>query len=259
MEHFGWSAPTVDGVTIFIRSIPLAGVLAKIQRPEILPYIPKLVPLLRSYRVSRVVVEPTQATDPKLFHEYMNRLSKFIPIHHEPFLPTKTILVDLTPSEKEIFKKFTEAKQRAVRRAEKHGIIMKQSKNIQDLVKIKNKSAGLFGEMTTYGLDKLWDAFAPDNAAILLAVHEEKTVGGVLLLFYDQTAYYWIAGATHEGKKLFAPTLLVWEALIDSKKRGYKNFDFVGVFDERFPKRLTSWKGFTKFKEGFGGTNIYYP
>jgi lipid II:glycine glycyltransferase (peptidoglycan interpeptide bridge formation enzyme) len=66
-------------------------------------------------------------------------------------------------------------------------------------------------------------------------------------------------GATKKGKKLFAPTLLVWEALKVSKKRKMKYFDFIGVWDERTPRKNTEWKGFTKFKEGFGGKELYYP
>jgi lipid II:glycine glycyltransferase (peptidoglycan interpeptide bridge formation enzyme) len=51
---------------------------------------------------------------------------------------------------------------------------------------------------------------------------------------------------------------LVWEALKLAKKRGCRIFDFEGIYDERFPKAAASWKGFTKFKEGFGGEKIVY-
>jgi lipid II:glycine glycyltransferase (peptidoglycan interpeptide bridge formation enzyme) len=78
-------------------------------------------------------------------------------------------------------------------------------------------------------------------------------------VFWEKTAYYWIAGATREGKKLFAPTLLVWEALKVAKRHGMKQFDFVGIWDDRKPTEHHDWLGFTRFKEGFGGTPFYYP
>ena len=90
-------------------------------------------------------------------------------------------------------------------------------------------------------------------------VKQCSPIGGILLLFWDHTSYYWLVGATKKGKKLFAPTLLVWEALKLSKKRGVKRFDFIGVWDERLPCQNTEWKGFSKFKEGFGGKEMYYP
>ena len=68
-----------------------------------------------------------------------------------------------------------------------------------------------------------------------------------------------MAAANREGKKSFAPTLLAWEALKFAKKQGCAIFDFEGVFDERFTTQSPAWKGFSKFKEGFGGKSVYYP
>ena len=193
-----------------------------------------------------------------------------------------------------IFNRFSEAKRRAVRKAEKNGVLVRESQNISDLIQIKNKSAGFLGFITTHGASELWSVFSPKNATILLAYtsnasadlsspprikvrgklqrgsrilswipgqarNDNKIIAGVLLIFYNNSAYYWIAGATREGKKLSAPTILIYEALKNSKKRNMKIFDFVGVFDDRMPKENRAWKGFTKFKEGFGGNELYYP
>lgn len=92
----------------------------------------------------------------------------------------------------------------------------------------------------------------------IASICDQRPIAGILLLFYDQIAYYWFASSLPLGKKLFAPTLLVWEALKLSKKRGCQVFDFEGIYDERFPKASSSWRGFTKFKEGFGGKKIVY-
>jgi len=259
IEQLGWTVLTLDGVNIFMKRIPFLGVLVKIQRPDPLPYLPKLIPFLKKYHAKRIIVEPTVDTDPALFQTYVKSLSKFFIIHNESFLPTKTILVDVTPEENKIFQKFTEAKRRAVRRATKLNITVKESDSIADLISIKTKSAGMFGGITTYGIDRLWKLLYPKQATILLGYHQSQMVGGILLLFHEHTAFYWIAGATKEGKKCFAPTLLVWEALKLAKKRKCRQFDFVGVYDQRSQKQFTSWKGFTKFKEGFGGYEVYYP
>ena len=94
--------------------------------------------------------------------------------------------------------------------------------------------------------------FSPKNATTLIAYSSEKSsdpIAGVLLVFYNNTSYYWIAGAKREGKKLFAPTLLVYEALKISKKRNMKTFDFVGVFDDRMPNENRAWKGLLNSKK----------
>lgn len=261
IASLGWSVKIIDGSALFYRSIPFIGTIAKIQRPTSLPYLPKLIPFLRAHHIRSLSVEARSDEDPQQFTSYMTSLSKFIPIISSPFLPTKTILVDVLPSKKTIFSSFSPAKRRAVRRAEKNKITITTSTKITDLTSIKNKSAGMFGGITTVGIDKLWNIFYPRKKAhILLAKKPDNTVvGGVLLLICESRCYYWIAGATKEGKKLFAPTLLVWHALQYAHKKKCKDFDFVGVWDERTPKQYTNWKGFTKFKEGFGGSTIYYP
>ncbi len=268
IKTLNWRVITLGDTHIFLRHIPFAGTIAKIQRPTKLPPIHALIPLLKKEKVRLTIAEASAGQNPKEFEDWCKRLRTHVRLGTDPYLPTKTICIDLAPTETEIFHRFTEAKRRAVRRAQKNNVIIKESANIDDLIKIKNKSAGFLGCLTTFGIKKLWPIFAPKNATILLAYSNvsrityhvsPKLVGGILLLFWGKTAYYWIAGATHEGKKLFAPTILVWEALKLSKKRGSQQFDFVGVWDERLPKKYDSWKGFTKFKEGFGGKTLYYP
>jgi len=181
-------------------------------------------------------------------------------LNRDPFIPTKTIRVDVRGEENEIFSRLSEAKRRAVRRAQKNGVTVSVSKNIDALIRLKNRSAGFLGFITTAGAQKLWAALPDTKKAVLLAYTADKQlVGGIMLICWSNIAYYWIAGALPKGKKLFAPTLLVWEALKESKHLGCKALDFVGVWDERHPDKNHEWKGFTKFKEGFGGETLYYP
>ncbi len=257
----GWSVAMIDDVAVFYKRLPFMGVMAKIQRPITLPYLPKLIPFLQHLRVRTLLVEPNADENPKQFTAYIRSLSKFFKIISSPYLPTKTILVDVTPSEKNMFSSLNSAKRRAVRRAEKYGISITTSNNINDLIAIKSKAAGTFGSMTTYGINKLWNIFYKKKQSHILLAKTDKNevVGGVLLLLSGNTCYYWIAGATKKGKHMFAPTLLVWEALKFAHANKYSFFDFVGVWDERTPRQYHEWKGFTKFKEGFGGKELYYP
>lgn len=261
VRSLGWSVTHVDGVAIFHRNLPFIGTIAKIQRPPELPYLPKLIMTLRQIHATTVAIEPRANENQEVFSSYLFSVSRFFKIVRSPFLPTKTILVDTTLSDEDMFSRLTQAKRRAVRRAQKYGVTITTSDSIRDLIKIKNKSAGMFGELTTYGIEKLAKIFHRKNLVhILLAkTPRGEVVGGVLLLISGEVCYYWIAGATKKGKHMFAPSLLVWEALRFSHHKKCASFDFVGVWDERMPKQNTAWLGFTKFKEGFGGTTLYYP
>lgn len=267
ITSLGWSVESAVSGQLFVKQFPLFGGFAKLQRTIRLPTMSQLNPFIIKYHIKKLSVEPDARVPQKTFTQWLAKISPHVSIVATPYIPTKTIRVDLLGSENDIFMRFSEAKRRAVRRALKNHLTIHPSNQIEDLIRIKNKSAGFLGFITTTGIDKLWAAFAPKNAAIFLAYSDKRQVtrdkghcvGGILLLFWDTIAYYWIAGATREGKKLFAPTMLVWEAIRFAKKQGAKQFDFVGVWDERLPKENHNWKGFTKFKEGFGGTPLYYP
>lgn len=266
IEALHWNYTSVDGAVIFYRRLPFIGTLAKLQRPDHLPYLPKLIMILQQLHVTQLCVEPKEDVSQETFDAYLSTLSKFFHIITAPFIPTKTIVIDITPTAKEIFGNFTSSKRRAVRKAEKNRLTIVESHDIHDLIAIKSKGAGMFGGITTHGIDRLWKLLYPKHATILLACKKgedknktKEVVAGILLLFWNKTTFYWIAGATKEGKKLFAPTLLVWHALKVGKKRKCTLFDFIGVWDERKPQQSPEWKGFTKFKEGFGGRPIYYP
>jgi lipid II:glycine glycyltransferase (peptidoglycan interpeptide bridge formation enzyme) len=262
MKSLRWHVESVDGVNIFLRKFPFMGGMMKIHRPEKLPNWQQLLPFIKTYNIKRLVIEPVAHQNHEELSLWCKKLSSYVSISRSPFLPTKTILVDLTQTEDHIFQSFSEAKRRAVRRAQKNNLRIEESTNISELIQIKNRSGGVFGFIATSGLKELWNSFYPKHAVILLAYSsspKNRLVSGILLLFWKSRAYYWIAGASRDGKKLFAPTLLVWEALKLAKKKKCKELDFVGVWDERIPKENTSWAGFTKFKEGFGGATVYYP
>jgi len=252
IEALHWQVITADGVRMFYKKIPFLGGLLKIQRPKKLPHIPNL-------DVKTIAIEPEQNQNITVYKKWVSALEKKYRVVRSGYMPTKTILVDLKPTEREIFNRFSEAKRRAVRKAQKNHVFVTESNDIHSLIRIKNKSGGFLGFITTVGIDKFWHIMAPKHATILLAYNNNDLVGGVLVVFWNRTAYYWIAGSTKEGKKLFAPTLLVWETLRIAKRHGEKQFDFLGVWDERKPREHLDWKGFTRFKEGFGGTPLYWP
>ena len=263
LSRLGWQIENIDGVSFVWRNIPLAGVIAKIQRPDRLPDFRKLVRRLRSHHARMVALEPSEQVTQKSLSGYAMKLkNNGFRLNRSAFLTTKTIVVDLKPDPEEIFSGFSEAKRRAVRKAIKNGVFAVETPNIPEVIRIKNKSAGLLGSITTYGIKEMWETL-PKNTITGVLAYEKRDIagpiGGILLVFHGKTAYYWIAGSTKHGKKLFTPTLLVYEAMKIAKKHGAEELDFLGVWDERLPSQNHEWEGFTKFKEGFGGHEKYYP
>ena len=261
IRRLGWQVERIGGGYIYIKPFPFIGGLAKIQRTKTLPQVSLLAPIISRFHIRTIAIEPDTSVNQSALRTWVRKVRRYARVNTDYFLPTKTLRVDVTPSEDTIFGKLSEAKRRAVRRAEKFGIRVRVTDDIDTFIRLKNTSAGFLGFITTAGVKKLWESIPRPKTAVLLAYAPgvSKPVAGIFLIFWNRLAYYWVAGATKQGKKSFAPSLLVWEALRISKARGCRALDFVGVWDDRQPEKNPEWKGFTKFKEGFGGSAVYYP
>jgi lipid II:glycine glycyltransferase (peptidoglycan interpeptide bridge formation enzyme) len=253
MKLLGWRTEKIGNGQVFVRKFPLIGSIIKVQR--IKPPIPflQIEKLAKRRRAFLIEIDQEKSATGN-FKKYGYKINK------RPYFPTKTIQIDLTRNEEEIFNSFSEAKRRAVRRAIKNGIIVKEANSYKEFLWLKKKSLlekFVLPIMAEKEIKTLWQAFWPNNGKIILAYFKNQPVAGIFLLHYNKVAYYWLAASTKLGKKLFAPTLLVWETLKIAKKLGCQVFDFEGIYDQRFP--VKSWLGFTKFKQGFEGKEIFYP
>ena len=85
----------------------------------------------------------------------------------------------------------------------------------------------------------------------------EKVIAAVLIFDTATTRHYIQAAQDKAYTKLAAPSIVVCQMLVDAHEQGIKKFDFWGIAPENAPKNHP-WKGFTKFKQSFGGEPIEY-
>jgi len=261
LKSLGWQIEKLGKEQVFIKKIPLLGNLIKIQRiSSPIPFF-EIEKLAKKYKAFQIIIEPALPAGRPALPQSPSTSSpppgyKFL---KSPFIPTKTLVKDIKGPEREIFDSFSKNKRRDIRIAEKNNLLIKEGsyENFYQLKREYLLKKFIFPIGTKKEIKLTCDAFK-EKAKILVVEWEGKIVAGALLLFYNQTAYYWQAAASDKGKKLLAPTLIVWEAIKLAKKNHYESFDFEGVYDERFPENK-SWLGFTHFKEGFRGKEILYP
>lgn len=255
----GWVVEKADSYFVFIRCFPLTPFsFIKCQRPTRLP-LKKIETLAKKHHALQVVIEPLyhiSIYDIEKLKTFGYRLSK------SPFLPTKTIHLDLARSEKKILAQMAKDARYGIKKAKREGIKIKKSRP-EDFRKAWKKSVGWRRYVPSLkNLEELKGAFGP-NALFLTALHYSdiyhysKEVAGVVILKADKTAYYYYALTSKKGRKLWAQYLLVWEAIKWAKKQGCQIFDFEGIYDSRFP--IKSWQGFSHFKKSFGGKEVNYP
>ncbi|MFC1600664.1 lipid II:glycine glycyltransferase FemX [Patescibacteria group bacterium] len=252
MESIGWIVERKNGVNYYIKKFPLVGSFVKIQRPEMIDY-PCIRDLVHRYRAFQVVIEPKNTSHKSSVISHRFRQSRI------PFIPAKTIYIDLKKSQKQLLKEMHHKTRYNIKVAIKRGVKTVISKDIERFAefwqKCAKKQRGMFLSQKNE-ISQLYKTF-DKNADLVFTLYSNKLIAGILVIHADKISYYMYAASSGEGKRLSAPTLAVWEAIRISRKRGSKTFDFEGIYDKRFP--LNSWKGFSRFKKSFGGKKIKYP
>lgn len=242
---------------IFLKKIPLLGNIAKLQRPSGKLDPQALDEFAKEHKLAVFYIEPNS-------HLTIQPSNHFRPAR-TCFLPSKTIHINLLQSNEMLLSQMDKDTRYAIRLAQKKGVEVRESRDIEAFIKLWTKSTRSRGMWLpqTKEIRALWTAFGP-KAHLFLAhtsypiLHTSNPIAGVLMVHTPTTAYYMYAASTKEGNKLSSPSLLVREAIKLAKKKGCKTFDFEGIYDDRYPQ-TKNWKGFTKFKEGFGGKTITYP
>jgi lipid II:glycine glycyltransferase (peptidoglycan interpeptide bridge formation enzyme) len=271
LKSQGWIVERVAEINYFIKKFPLMGSVLKVQRPEEIR-IDTIRKLARKYRAFQIIVEPKTEMDAKFLTSVGFKLSK------SPYLPTKTLQIDLTQSQKAIFshfkkdtraiiKKFFDSSNslRTNNREVKNSIHRYSSP--KDIVRWREawKNSVKFNRWVPNSdqLINLRKSF-PDNYSLFLASHNisGRIIGGALFTHSSHESsnyisYYWYGFTNKEGRTSLSQYSLLYNGILWAKKQGCKVFDFEGIYDPRFPNK--SWLGFTHFKRSFGGYEVEYP
>lgn len=247
---------------VYIRKIPWLGSVMKIQRPEELPPFEEIDRIAKKHRALLLKLEPLNAEQYNLAAE-----NGFAP-DTSPNLAAKTIIIDLTKSEQELWDDLSQDARQSVRKAQNNRLKISGfevgkpgfEEALNEFHKLLEET-GRRGKFWTPRLEQLRkkvEIFGKD-ASLFLAYSPNqptnKPLAGTFLLMHDGTH----SASSKEGQNLYAPYLLLWETMKGLKAEKIKYLDLAGVYDPRFHHATRHWQGFTAFKRKFGGTEIEYP
>lgn len=232
LEKINWSVDNEKDFRYYIRKIPLLGVFVKIMRPPTNPDISTINIIAQKHHAFSVAVD---------------------------YSPIRTLQLDLSPSLEKILAQMDKDARYEIRKAETNNITVEKSTDIGSFINMWNQNAQKRGFWVPFGKEirAAFEAFG-ENALLLMAKTEKRLVSGAVFFFNKDTASYFFAASTPEGRSLSSPSLIVWEAIKIAKKKGCKIFDFEGIQDQR-DKNTKKWGGFTHFKKDFGGTEVEFP
>ena len=252
MERLGWSATWIGETLVLSRKVPLVGTLIRVQRPNLPLPLEELEQLAREKKATIVKIEPNLLVDggnPQVLGDFRKDRS--------PILPTRTIWINLTVSEETLLANLEKDTRNLVRRAEKDGVIVVESRDLKTFYSVwaRNARDKNFFVPFEKELNALW-ATIPEKH-LLIAKFGGQAVAAALMLGFEKVLYYSFAGSSDEGRGVHAPYLLLWEVISRGKRWGYERLDLEGITDPKVG-RTKSWSGFSHFKRGFGGTEVEF-
>lgn len=176
---------------------------------------------------------------------------------HSGFQPEDTLVIDLTQPEEEILKQMKQKGRYNVRLAEKKGVKIHESKDVDafySLLEQTTKRDEFHGHDKHFYqqmLDKL-----PNNSILYMATYESIPIAGIIVTHFKDTAIYYFGASGNEHRNVMAPYLLQWHAMKEAKKKNLKFYDLLGIAPENSPNH--PWTGVTNFKKKFGGKHVTY-
>ncbi len=170
--------------------------------------------------------------------------------------PKKTLVIDLTKTEEEIFKTFSRTTKYNIGLAKRTGVTVEESSNYSPdfynlLEKTKNRQEfGIYSEKHYKEIFKIDDDTI--RVSLFSAKYENKTTNATIVSFFNKRATTLHAGSDYNYRNVKASNLLSWEIMRIAKKNGFEELDLWGIDEKK-------WPTLTSFKKGFGGYEIEYP
>lgn len=253
MESIGWQTDVVKGTDgkseflVLIKKVPLLPFsILKLQRFNKKLDFDSLKSIKKKFKITYSVLEPMnlEVVSDLIAHGY--KLSK------GPYLPTKTLVLDLTKSEDSLFTELSTNAKRILKK--ENNIEIKKINEEQFYEGWKRWAKSLI--LTTNQFNKLNQVFGK-KIEYWASFEGEEISSAIMMIYSKDGAHYYQTWTSESGRKNNGQFYLVWETMLDAKRRGKKYYDFEGIQDVRFP--LRRWEGFTEFKKKFGGQEIEYP
>ena len=179
--------------------------------------------------------------------------------------PGKTLILDLTKSQKEILAEMHHKTRYNIRLAEKKGVKVREMNKmtrLNDIGLLYNllKQTGKRNKIHIYDKNyyaKLINYFTDNDESLKLklyvAEYKNKPLAAMLVVYFGHTATYLHGASGDEHRELMPNHLIQWTAINQAKEAGMEVYDFLGISDKN-----PHWKGVTRFKKGFGGRTITF-
>lgn len=141
-----------------------------------------------------------------------------------------TYQLSLKSSTNELFENLSSEKRKSIRKAEKDGIVVKETENYDTVKELILKTfERQKKKINVFYLNKILQEWAnPSNSFAFVAYSDEKPVAATFCLYDHSTAYYLMGGYDFQNTHHGAGVSCMWHSILKSKELGLDIFDFEG-------------------------------
>jgi len=95
-----------------------------------------------------------------------------------------------------------------------------------------------------------------DGGFMAICTINDKPAAAAIVAAYDDIAHYVFAGSSDDFRKIAPPYFVIWNSILEARKRGWQTLNFGGISDSVKSRHLA---GVTAFKQRFGGYEAAHP
>jgi len=185
--------------------------------------------------------------------------------------PTASIVLDLSPEPEQLLKGIKRQTRQNIHRGEKAGLLAREGgapdlKSFYALHQATAKRQSFLPYSFEY-YTVMWHAFQSiGDIGLVIVEHNEEMVSALLLVAFGDTVTAKILGWSGKYADLRPNDMAFWNAVLWSKRRGYRYFDFEGI-DQRSAQAVLAGNALPDdlrhspdfIKMGYGGRVVTYP
>jgi hypothetical protein len=164
--------------------------------------------------------------------------------------PWESAIIDLSISEDELRKNLNGKWRNQLKKSEQAGLELNIDKSDNSFFWLLDRYVQMMKDNSFKGpsfelLSNLYN-LNQNNCYVFQALLDGQAVAGILIVRHGNSCIYQIGWNSLGGRRLYTNNLLLWNAILEMKKRGCLRFDVGGIDEKNTPN-------ITKFKRGLRG------
>ena len=180
-----------------------------------------------------------------------------------PMFTKYSFLLDLTPSEEKLFENLKSKTRYNVNLAVKKGVQIFENTTEEGLaqyLEILNETTnrqGFYAHNESYFTKMFASLKDTGSMRIFNAVYQGTILVSWIMFIHNNVLYYPYGASRRMHRDVMASNLLMWEMIRFGKSQGCTHFDMWGSLGPE-PNKKSSWYGFHRFKQGYGGDLVEF-